>query len=409
VDFNLSPEQIEFQQKVRRLADECLAPGATERDERGAFSADVQRLLAAHGLYGMKAPREYGGLGLDTISYVLALQEIARVDAAIATSVAAHNSLCCGHLLRAGTEEQRRKYLPRLAAGECVGAWALTERGAGSDAGGLRTRAVLDGDQWVLNGEKMFITHGSIAGVYVILAVTDPEQGRHGITAFVVERGTPGLLPQPPLDKLGLRASDTAPIRLEECRIPAENQLGNRGAGFTDALSVLDGGRISIAAISLGLAQAALDASLSYARQREQFGQPIANFQAIQWMLADTVTEIAAAQLLTFQAAALRDAPGGRGVVELRSVNRRAEPTPPLPQPYSTAASLTRAASMAKLFASEMATRAALKALQIHGGYGYLRGLYPVERILRDAKFFEIGEGTSEIQRLVIARDLLKG
>jgi butyryl-CoA dehydrogenase len=382
MDFTLSPEQIEFQQKVRRLAEECLAPGATERDERGEFPVAVQRLLAAHWLYGMKTPREYGGLGLDTISYVLALQEIARVDASIATSVAAHNSLCCGQLMRAGTEAQRRTYLPRLASGECVGAWALTERGAGSDAGGVRTRAVQQGDSWVLNGEKMFITHGSVADVYVILASTDPEKGRHGITAFVVERGTPGLRPQPPLDKLGLRASDTAPIRFEECRIPAENQLGARGAGFADAMYVLEGGRISIAAVSLGLAQAAFDAGLAYSREREQFGQPIANFQAIQWMLADMATEMSAARLLTYQAATLRDA---------------------------SAPGSARAASMAKLFASEMATRAALKSLQIHGGYGYLRGLYPVERVLRDAKFFEIGEGTSEIQRLVIARDLLKG
>jgi len=382
MDFTLSPEQIEFQQKVRRLAEECLAPGATERDERGEFPVAVQRLLAAHWLYGMKTPREYGGLGLDTISYVLALQEIARVDASIATSVAAHNSLCCGHLLRAGTEEQCRKYLPRLASGESLGAWALTERGAGSDAGGVRTRAVQQGDSWVLNGEKMFITHGSVADVYVILASTDPEKGRHGITAFVVERGTPGLRPQPPLDKLGLRASDTAPIRFEECRIPAENQLGALGAGFADAMYVLEGGRISIAAVSLGLAQAAFDAGLAYSREREQFGQPIANFQAIQWMLADMATEMSAARLLTYQAATLRDA---------------------------SAPGSARAASMAKLFASEMATRAALKSLQIHGGYGYLRGLYPVERVLRDAKFFEIGEGTSEIQRLVIARDLLKG
>jgi butyryl-CoA dehydrogenase len=382
MDFNLSTEQTEFQQKVRRLSEESLAPGAAERDARGEFPLTVQRLLAEHGLYGMKTPREYGGLGLDTITYVLALQEIARVDAAVATSVAAHNSLCCGHLLRAGTEEQRRKYLPGLASGECAGAWALTERGAGSDPGGLRTRAVQSGREWVLDGEKMFITHGSVAGIYVVLALTEPDQGRDGITAFVVERGTPGLLPQPPLEKLGLRASDTAPIWFEACRIPAENQLGARGAGFADAMSVLEGGRISLAATCLGLAQAAFDASLAYARERAQFGQPIANFQAIQWMLADMATEIGAARLLTFQAAALRDAPGGF--------------------------SASRAASMAKLFASEMATRAALKGLQIHGGYGYLQGLHPVERILRDAKFFEIGEGTSEIQRLAIARDLLK-
>jgi alkylation response protein AidB-like acyl-CoA dehydrogenase len=397
MEWTFTAEQREFQEKVRALADKILAPGVTERDIRGDFPAEQQKQLAAHGLYGMKVPRAYGGLGLDTLTYVLAISEIARVDAAVATSVAAHNSLCCGHLLIAGTEEQKQRFLPRLAKGECVGAWGLTERGAGSDAGGVRTRAVRDGDSWVLDGEKMFITHGSVAGVYVILALTTPERGSRGITAFVLERDTPGLLPQAPLDTMGLRASDTAPIRFEKCRIPAENQIGALDAGFADALRTLEGGRISIAALSVGLAQAALDASVAYAKGREQFRQPIAQFQAIQWMLADMATELAAARLLTCHAAIARDAdPGGERALALDGIG--------------PAGAITRnqAASMAKLFASEMATRAALKAVQIHGGYGYLRGVHVVERLLRDAKFFEIGEGTSEIQRLVIARDLVK-
>jgi butyryl-CoA dehydrogenase len=390
MDFHLTAEQVEFQSTVRRIARECLAPGAAERDRTGGFPADVQQMLAAQGLYGIRTPKEYGGLGLDTTCAVLALQEIAHADASLATSVAAHNFLCTGQIMHAGTEAQRRRFLPRLATGECVGAWALTERGAGSDAGGVRTRAVRDGDCWVLDGEKMFITHGSVAGLYVVLATTDPERGKHGITAFVVERDTPGLLPGAPLDKLGLRASDTAPIRFVACRVPDANRLGPEGAGFAGAMRVLEGGRISIAAVSLGLAQAALDAASAYARSREQFGRPIGDFQAIQWMLADTATEIAAARLLTFQAAAAEEA---------------AESARSLSLPVSR----TQASSMAKLFASEMATRAASRAVQIHGGYGYLRGDYPVERLLRDARFFEIGEGTSEIQRLIIARELLKG
>jgi alkylation response protein AidB-like acyl-CoA dehydrogenase len=393
MDFSLTQEQAAFQTRVRRIAEECLAPGAAERDRSGEFPTDVQRMLASHGLYGIRTPREYGGLGLDTTSAVLALQEIARADGAIATSVAAHNFLCTGQIMRAGTEEQRRRFIPRLASGECVGAWALTEREAGSDAGGVRTLAVRDGDSWVLDGEKMFITHASVAGLYVVLASTEPAAGKRGITAFVVERGTPGLLPQSPLDKMGLRASDTAAIRFEACRVPDENRLGALGCGFSDAMRVLEGGRISIAAVSLGLAQAALDAATGYAARREQFGRPIAEFQAIQWMLADTATELAAARLLTLQAAAAEDA----------SSSSDASGAAVLPR------SRTQAASMAKLFASEMATRAASRALQIHGGYGYLRGDYAVERILRDARFFEIGEGTSEIQRMIIARELLKG
>jgi alkylation response protein AidB-like acyl-CoA dehydrogenase len=323
-------------------------------------------------------PPEYGGAGLTTLDYAIVIEELARGDAGVALSVAAHNSLCSGHLFLAGTEEQKKRYLVPLAKGEKVGCWGLTESGAGSDAGGTRTAAVRDGADWVLNGSKTFITNGRIADTAVVMAVTDKSKGKHGISAFIVERGTRGFRSGKKEDKLGVRSSDTSELVLEDCRVPAASLLGQEGHGFIDTLRILDRGRIGIAAFSVGIAQAALEASIDYARQRRQFGHAIAEFQAVQFKIADMATKVEAARLLGFQAAALRDA--GR------------EHTAP--------------SSMAKLFASEIAVEVALEAVQIHGGYGYVKD-YPVERHLRDAKLGTIGEGTSEVQRLVIARELL--
>jgi alkylation response protein AidB-like acyl-CoA dehydrogenase len=308
----------------------------------------------------------------------LAIEALAWGDGGIALSVAAHNSLCTGHIARFGSPAQRRTYLPRLASGEALGAWCLTEPGAGSDAAALATRAERRGDRWILDGTKVFVTQGSVAGVYVVMARTDPPAGRRGISAFIVERGTPGLRVGKHEDKLGMRSSDTAEVIFEECAVPLAQLIGAAGDGYEQAMRVLEGGRIGIGALALGLGRAALDASLEYARQRKAFGRPIADQQAIQWMLADMATELDAAEAL---------------VVDAASRAARAEP-------------YRLAASMAKLYASEAATRAANRAVQIHGGYGFIKD-YPVERIYRDVKLCEIGEGTSEVQRLIIAREAL--
>jgi len=378
MDFELTEGQRAIQRMVREFAEREVRPAAAEYDERSQFPWELVRKMGPLGVLGMVVPEAYGGAGMDTVSYALAMEEIARHDGALALTVASHNSLCQGHLLIAGSEEQKRKYLPPLARGEVMGAWGLTEPGSGSDAAAMRTTAAIQGNHWVLNGSKSFITQGSVAQTYVVLAVTDASRATHGISAFIVERGTPGFRPGRPEHKLGLRASDTAQLFFEDARIPRENLLGELHHGFMDTLKVLDGGRISIAAMAVGLARGALEESLRYAGERRQFGRPIAQFQAIQWKLADMATEIEAARLLTLQAAALKD---------------RGRPS-------------TRASAMAKLFAAEVGMRACAQAVQIHGGYGYLRD-FPVERYFRDVKLCEIGEGTSEVQRLVIARQLL--
>ena len=379
MDFDLTEEQRLLKQTIRDFAENRIAPGARERDEAARFPSELIPEMGKLGLLGILVPAEYGGAGLDAASAAIIIEEVARVDAAVALIVASHNSLCAAHILAFGSEAQKQKYLPPLARGEKLGAWALTEPGSGSDAAALKTRATLEGDHWVLNGEKQFTTQGSTAGTYVIMAATEPSRAKEGISAFIVERETAGLTIGKIENKLGVRASDTAGLRLEAARVPKENLLGEINGGFHDVLKVLQGGRVGIAAMAVGIAQGALDQSTKYAGMRKQFGKPIAEFEAIQWMLADMATEIDAARLLVYRAARLKD----RGM------------------PFLSAA------AEAKLYAAEMAMRAATKAIQIHGGYGYTKD-YPVERFFRDAKICEIGEGTSEIQRMVIARELIR-
>ena len=379
MDFDLTDEQELLQRAMREFADGEIAPGAAERDEHARFPSELIPKLAEQGLLGILVPEEYGGAGYGAMDASIILEEVARVDAAVALLVGSHNSLCSGHILAVGTEDQKRTFLPPLARGEKLGAWALTEPGSGSDAGAMRTRAVLEGDTWVINGDKQFITQGSTAGTYVIMASTDPAQGTRGISAFVVPRDTPGLHVGKLEKKLGFRASDTAALHFDDMRVPKSNLLGAMNEGFKDVLGILAAARIGMAALAVGIAQGALDEALKYARQRRQFGKPILEFEAIQWMIADMATEIDAARLLARKAATLKDAG----------------------QPF------VRTASQAKLHASEVAMRATSKAIQIHGGYGYLKDS-PVERFYRDAKLCEIGEGTSEVQRMVIARDVLK-
>ena len=379
MNFDLTEEQKLLKQTIRDFAETQIAPGAAERDEAARFPTELIPKMGELGLFGIMIPQDYGGAGLDAVSAAIIVEELARVDAAIALIVASHNSLCAAHILNFGSEMQKQKYLPPLAHGEKLGAWALTEPGSGSDAAALKTRATLEGEYWVLAGEKQFTTQGSTAGVYVIMASTDPSQGKKGISAFIVECGTPGLRIGKVENKLGVRASDTAAVQLEEVRVPKENLLGEFNGSFYEVLKVLEGGRVGIAAMATGIAQGALEESTKYATMRKQFGKPIAEFEAIQWMLADMVTEIEAARLLVYRAAQLKD--GG------------------IP--------FLRAASEAKLYAAETAMRVTTKAIQIHGGYGYIKD-YPVERYFRDAKICEIGEGTSEIQRMVIAKELLR-
>jgi alkylation response protein AidB-like acyl-CoA dehydrogenase len=378
VDFELDEEQKLLRKTVRDFAEAELGPHSREWDEKQDFPREVFVKLAELGLMGVAWPAEYGGSGLSTLDWALVMEELSRVDAGVALSLAAHHSLCSGHIFLAGSEEQKKKYLVPLAKGEKVGCWGLTENSAGSDAGGTRTTAIRDGAQWVLNGSKTFITNGRVADTAVVMAVTDKSKGKKGISAFVVERGTKGFRSGKKEDKLGVRSSDTSELVFEDCRIPAENLLGREGYGFVDTLRILDRGRIGIAAFSVGIAQASLEASMKYALERKQFGHPIADFQAVQFKIADMSTHVQAARLLTWRAASLRDA--GR--------------------------EHTAESSMAKLFAGEAAVQIALDAIQIHGGYGYLKE-YNVERYLRDAKLGTIGEGTSEVQRLVIARELL--
>jgi alkylation response protein AidB-like acyl-CoA dehydrogenase len=378
LDFSLSEEQQLLKKTVREFAETELRPHSREWDERQEFPREVFTKLGQLGLMGVVWPPEYGGAGMSTLDYAVVMEELARVDAGVALSVAAHNSLCSGHIFLAGTEEQKKTYLAPLARGEKVGCWGLTENSAGSDAGGTKTTAVRGADCWVLNGSKTFITNGRLADIAVVMAVTDKAKEKKGISAFIVERGTKGFRSGKKEDKLGVRSSDTSELVFEDCRIPAGNLLGKEGYGFIDTLRILDRGRIGIAAFSLGIAQASLEASHRYATDRRQFGHAIADFQAIQFKIADMATKVEASRLLTWKAASLRDA-GKEHTME---------------------------SSMAKLFASEAAVEIAMEAVQIHGGYGYIKD-YPVERYLRDSKLGTIGEGTSEVQRLVIARELL--
>ncbi len=376
VRFDYTEEQRLIHRTVRDFAEHELRPHARRWDAEGVFPTGLIPPLARMGLWGMTAPSEYGGSGIDAVSTALAIEALAWGDGGVALSVAAHNSLCAGHIVRAGTDQQKRTYLPRLASGAALGAWALTEPGTGSDAAAVATQAVRRGDRWVLTGTKVFVTHGSLAGVYVVMARTGLAGDRKGISAFIVERGTRGLRVGKHEDKLGMRSSDTAEVIFEDCEVPADQMLGAPGQGYRDAMRVLEGARIGMGALALGLGHAALDAAVAYARERRAFGEPIAQFQAVQWMLADMATELDAAELLVVEAATR----AGRGL------------------PYR------QASSVAKLYASEAAARAASRAVQIHGGYGFIKD-YPVERIYRDVKLCEIGEGTSEIQRLIISRE----
>jgi hypothetical protein len=378
MDLRLTEQQELLRRTVREFAEAEIRPHVMEWDEAQQFSMDLLPKLAALGLTGVQFPEQYGGAGMSAIEYCLCIEELARVDPSVSLSVAAHNGLCAAQIFMFGSEVQKERYLVPLAQGEQIGAWGLTEPGAGSDAAATRTTAVRDGDAWVLNGSKTFITHGSVGDVMVVMAVTNRDRGPKGISAFIVERGTPGMTAGRKEDKLGMRASDTSEVVFERCRVPADHLLGEEGQGFINALQVLDAGRIGIAALAVGLAQGAFEAARDYAAERRQFGQPIASFQAIQWKLADNATRIEAARLLTYRAAYLKDA-GRRTTLE---------------------------SAMAKLYSSEIAVRAAEDAVQIHGGYGFVKD-YPAEKFFRDVKLTTIGEGTSEIQRLVIARQLL--
>ncbi|MFQ6106030.1 MAG: acyl-CoA dehydrogenase [Thermoplasmata archaeon] len=380
MDFELTEEQMMLRKMVHDLAERELKPVAAEIDRTGEFPWDNIRKMGELGLMGMTIAPEYGGAGMDTISYAIAVEEVSRVCGSTGLIMASHNSLCSEHINIAGSEEQKRKYLPDLAGGKVMGSWGLTEPGAGSDAGAVATTAESKGGEWILNGRKVFITNGHEAKTFVIIASTDKSKGSRGMSAFVVERDAPGFSLGKKEEKLGLHASVASEIILENCAIPEENLLGEKDQAFRDVLKVLDGGRISIGAMALGIAQGCYEASLEYSKTREQFGQTISSFQAIQWMLADMAMEIDAARLLVYRAAYLKDQ-GKRYKKE---------------------------ASMCKLFASEVGMRTATKAIQIHGGYGYTKD-YPVERMFRDVKLTEIGEGTSEIQRMVIAREILKG
>jgi len=384
LDFSLSDEQKQLQRTVRDFAQTEIAPHVMEWDEASRFPSELIPKLAELGLLGIIFPENYGGAGLGYIEYAIAIEELARVDGSVALIVAAHNSLCTNHIYKFGTEAQRQKYVLPLAQGKKLGCWSLTEPEAGSDAGGTRTIATRKGAGWVLNGAKTFTTNGHYADVCVAMAVTDREKDRHGISAFIIEKGTPGFRPGKKENKLGMRASDTSEVVFSDCFVPEENLLGKQGDGFVNSLQVLDGGRISIAALALGMAQGACGAATKYAQERKQFGKPIAEFEGIQFKLADMVTEISAAEMLVYHAAWLADKSNANG----------------------GGIRFTRESSMAKLYASEAAVRVANEAVQVFGGYGFIKD-YPAEKFYRDVKLCTIGEGTSEIQRLVIARHIL--
>ena len=377
MDFSLTGEQKLFQKTIGEFCEKEIKPLASKIDKEEYFPWELYKKMGKMGLMGMTVPQSYGGAGIDRVSYMIALEEISRVCGSTGITVEAHNSLGVGHIYEKGTEKQRKKYLPRLTSGEAIAAWALTEPNAGSDAASVQTTAVPDKDEWVLNGTKQFITSGDIAEVVTVMVMTDKSKGAKGISAFIVEKDTPGFKVGQLEDKLGLRGSRTAELIFEDCRIPKENLLAEKDMGFIGAMNILDRGRTAIGAMAVGIARGALEHSIEYAKQREQFGKPISKFQAIQWKIADMATEIDAARLLVYRAAYLED----EG------------------KPFS------KEAAMAKLFASEMAMRATRNAIQVYGGYGFTRD-YPLERYFRDVKLCEIGEGTSEVQRMVIAKRL---
>ncbi|MBA4121972.1 MAG: acyl-CoA dehydrogenase [Acidobacteria bacterium] len=379
MNFELTEEQQQIKSSVREFAESEILPNVMEWDETQHFPVELRPKLAELGLLGVIFPEEYGGAGLGYVEYATIIEEIARVDGSVGLSVAAHNSLCSNHIYQFGSEEQKQKYLVPLAQGESFGAWGLTEAGAGSDSAGTRTNAIRSNGGWLVNGSKNFITHAIICNTLVAVAVTDREKGNRGISAFVFDKSMEGFRSDKKENKLGMRASETASVVFEDCYVPEENLLGNEGEGFLQCMQILDGGRISIAALSVGIAQGAFEAAVRYSKERQQFGQPISEFQAIQFKLADMATQIEAARLLTMQAALMKDA--GK--------------------------KLTKQSAMAKLYASEVAVRVAEESIQIHGGYGYTKD-YPAEKYWRDAKLCTIGEGTSEIQRIVIAKQLLK-
>lgn len=378
MQFELTEEQQQVKNTVREFAETEIRPRVMEWDESQHFPRELFTKMGELGLTGVIFPEDYGGAGMGYIEYVTVIEEIARVDGAIGLSVAAHNSLCTNHIFQYGSEEQRKKYVTPLARGQKLGAWALTEPGSGSDASGMKTTAVRRDGGWVLNGSKNFTTHGVSADVCVVIAITNREMRSRGISAFIVERGTKGFIAGKKENKLGMRASETASVIFEDCWVPEENLLGEAGRGFVNAMQILDGGRISIAALALGIAQGAYESALKYSQERKQFGKPIFDFQGIQFKLADMATQIDAARLLTLRAAWMKD------------------------NKHQT----TKESAMAKLYASEMAVKVAEEAIQIHGGYGYTKD-YPPEKYWRDSKLCTIGEGTSEVQRLVIARQLI--
>ncbi len=378
MDFRPTEEQQLLRRTVREFAETEIRPHVREWDQEQHFPIELIPKLASLGLLGIQFPERYGGAGMSTIDYCICIEELARVDPGVALSVAAHNGLCSSHIFSFGNEEQRQKFLVPLARGEKIGAWGLTESTSGSDAAGMRTAAIRAGNCWSISGSKTFTTHGRVGDIMVVMAVTDRALGSKGISAFVVERGTPGMTPGKKEDKLGMRASDTSEVLFDNCRIPADQLIGVEGQGFVNTMEVLDSGRIGIAALAVGLAQGAYEAAVSYARERKAFGRTISSFQAIQFKLADAATRVEAARLLTYRAAHSRQQ-GRRTTLE---------------------------SSMAKLYASEVAVRVADECVQIHGGYGFVKD-YPAEKYFRDVKLTTIGEGTSEIQRLVIARQLL--
>lgn len=377
--FSLNEDQFMLQQTIRDFVTKEIVPHAKEWDEKEEVPISTLKKLSELGIMGMTVDPKYGGAGLDFISIALVIEELARGDGSLALTIAAHNGLGCGHISRFGNEEQKKKYLPELACGKKFGGWALTEPGSGSDAAGMKTKAIKDGNNWILNGSKMFITNGSIGETFVVLAVTDPSKKQKGITAFIIEKGDKGFKAGKKLEKMGMRSSDTSELILEDVKIPDSRRVGELNQGFINTLMILDRGRVGIGALSLGLAEAALTASIKYTNERETFGKFLKDHEAIQFMLSDMKVDVDAARLLVYRAAALA----------------------------SEGKPFTMEASVGKLFSSEMAMRVCNKAIQIHGGYGYIRE-FPVERYLRDAKLCDIGEGTSEIQRLVIARELMK-
>lgn len=375
----LTDNQIIIRNTIREFAEKNIRPVIMDYDELQKFPMEIMKQLGGLGFLGILVPEEYGGAGLGYIDYAIIIEELSRVDPSIGLSVAAHNGLCTNHINRFGNEAQKKKYLPDLASGKKIGAWGLTESFSGSDAAGLKSFAVKEGNFWILNGSKQFTTHGTVGETYVVMAITNKDAGKKGISAFILEKGMEGLIIGKKENKLGMRASDTTQLAFENCKVPIENLCGEEGMGFINSMQILEGGRISIAACSVGLAQGCLDASLKYSQERKQFGKALSDFQATQFKLAEMATNIEAARMLTYRAAVMKDA----GIPN------------------------TKEAAEAKLFASEIAEKASSEAVQIFGGYGFIKE-YPVEKFYRDVKLLTIGEGTSEIQRIVIARDLLK-